>query len=78
MSTSFRIAGMDGIIVISGNFIELSVSKPKTSKPFLAKFFCHWCAHIAKAYETNFQIYLHILKWNLELLIYYRHCEIRY
>ena len=39
MSTSLRIAGMDGIIVISGNFIDLSVSKPKTSKPFFAKFF---------------------------------------
>jgi len=39
MSTSLRSVGMDGIIVISGNFIELSVSKPNTSKPFLAKFF---------------------------------------
>ena len=38
ISTSVRSFGMDGIIVISGNFIELSVSKPKTSKPFLAKF----------------------------------------
>ena len=37
-STSLRSDGIHDVIVNSGSFMELSVSKPKTSLPPLAKF----------------------------------------